>query len=72
MNVVANMPTAAKAKPMNTAAGSASSAHHDCTAPATSATTRKAAEYIAPRISDQAISPTAMSRGPIGVARTES
>ena len=34
MNVVANMPTAANAKPMNDAAGSASSAHQDCTAPA--------------------------------------
>jgi hypothetical protein len=44
MNVVANMPTAANANPMNTAAGTASSAHHDCTAPAATATSRNAVE----------------------------
>lgn len=38
MKVVANMPTAEKASPMKTAAGTASSDHHDSTTPTASAT----------------------------------
>ena len=72
MNVVPNMPIAEKAKPMSVAAGNASSAHHECTVPISEATTRKAVAYRAPRINDQVISPTATSRGPSGVASTES
>ena len=72
MNVVANIPTAANANPMNTAAGTASTAHQEWTAPMRSATTRNAAEYRPPRRSDQETSPRAMSRGPSGVASIES
>ena len=44
MNVVANMPTAENANPMNVAAGTASNAHHEWTVPASQATSRNAAE----------------------------
>jgi hypothetical protein len=44
MNVVHAIPSAAKANPMREAAGSARSAHHDVTTPASSATTKNATE----------------------------
>ena len=72
MNVVPNMPTAENAKPISVAAGTASNAHQECTVPTRQATIRNAVAYRPPRISDQAISPTATSRGPSGVASTES
>src|SRR5690606_19132099 len=61
-----------KAQPMSVAAGRASSAHHDVTTPASAHTTRNATAYTSPRSSAHAISPTATSRGPSGVASTES
>ena len=41
MNVTAAIPAPANAKPMNTVAGSASSAHHDSTRPSAVITVKK-------------------------------
>src|SRR5665647_2778429 len=62
MYVAEAIPTAANAQPIRVAAGTASRAHHVGTAP----------EYTRPRSSAQVISPIATSRGPSGVASTES
>jgi hypothetical protein len=66
------MPTAENANATKTAAGSANSPHQDGKTPANAATTRNPAAYAPPRSNDQVTSPTATSRGPMGVARTES
>jgi hypothetical protein len=68
MNVVAAMPTAAKAKPMSTAAGRARTAHHDPTRPRTVTMTRKPAEYRPHRVRHHPISPRATSPTCSGVA----
>ena len=44
MYVVSPMQTAANANPMSIAAGSASTAHHECSIPITPITTRNARE----------------------------
>src|SRR5450756_2389437 len=72
MYVAEAIPTAANAQPIRVAAGTASRAHHVVTAPAKPATSRNAPEYTRPRSSAQVISPIATSRGPRGVASTES
>src|SRR4051812_23980234 len=68
MSVVPAMPSAANANPMRVAAGSAASAHQECTRPNAAMTIRKATAYNAPRMSAQQVSPTAMSPAPTGVA----
>src|SRR5580765_6762026 len=72
MYVVHARPIDANVKPMSTAAGTASSAHHDGTSPNSSIVNRNTVEYIAPRINADAISPVAMSPAPTGVATTAS
>src|SRR5919201_1085378 len=62
----------ANAKPMSHAAGSASTPSGEWIRPRAATTTRNAAAYSRPRKSVHAISPTAMSRGPTGVARIAS
>ena len=44
MYVVSAMQTAPNAKPISSVAGNASTAHHECTRPIATITTRKAAE----------------------------
>ena len=67
MNVVAAMPTAANANATSSATGNASNAHGETMSPIPSITARNPAEYNPPRSNAQAISPIAMSIGPIGV-----
>ena len=68
MNVVAHIPSAPNTRPITVAAGTARTAHQDGTRPVATVMPRNIAEYSDPRSSDQTISPTAMSRGRIGVA----
>src|SRR3954447_17200917 len=66
------IPSPANANPINVAAGSARSAHHECTRPIDAITMRNATAYRNPRNSAQAISPTAISPTLTGVARIAS
>src|SRR5690242_12131643 len=72
MNVAPAIPIPANAKPTSTAAGSARIAHGEWTCPSTDTVIRKAIAYRKPRKSAHDVSPTATSRGPSGVASTES
>ena len=72
MNVVAAMPTAANANASSVAAGTANTAHGDRTSPSTRMTTTNPSPYSVARITAQAISPSATSPGPSGVASTAS
>ena len=72
MKEVAAIPTAANANPISRAAGTAMIAHHDSTSPNAAMTIMNPIAYRPPRMSDHVISPTAMSTGFIGVARTAS
>src|SRR5690242_12026068 len=68
MNVAAARPAPANARPMRTAAGNASNAHHDSTRPKHAIVSRNTAEYTVPRTNAHATSPAAMSRTESGVA----
>jgi hypothetical protein len=73
IQVVAAIPAPANAYPISTAAGSASTAHHDSTRPIAAITTTNIAEYRnPPRSSPQVTSPVATSHGRSGVASTAS
>ena len=69
MNDVAAIPTAPKANPTSSAAGTASRTHGDTTSPRTTRTTMNPIAYSPPRMSAQTSSPTAMSPADSGVDR---
>ncbi|PXY22028.1 hypothetical protein BA062_31335 [Prauserella flavalba] len=62
------IPTAANANDTSSAVGTSSSAHGEATSPSTLITPKNASAYRPPRSTAQAISPSAMSSGPMGVA----
>ena len=72
IQVVSAMPAPANAYPMTTAAGAASSVHHERVRPSDTMTTTNMAAYSPPRSSDHTSSPTTTSNGRSGVASTES
>jgi hypothetical protein len=67
MNVSAAIPAAEKANAISAAAGTASSAHQECTMPNAVMTTKKHVADSVLRNTDAAISPSAMSAIRIGV-----
>src|SRR5882757_5624085 len=67
--VVTATAVAANANPTSSAAGSASTAHQDPSRPIAPMIAMNTTAYVPPRTIDEATSASAMSIGPIGVAR---